>query len=45
MSSTGHVFKLSPVVGDLLADLALDKPPSHDLEPFKMSRFSANSKL
>jgi len=34
----GHGFKLAPVVGKLLAELALDLPPSYDLKPFKLSR-------
>ena len=36
----GHGFKLSPVVGKLLCELALDLPPSHDLTPFRLDRFN-----
>jgi len=40
ISIIGHGFKLAPVVGKLLSELALDLPPSYDLKPFKMDRFS-----
>ena len=35
----GHGFKLSPVVGKILSELALDLPPSYDLSPFEVKRF------
>ena len=38
-SSTGHGFKLSPVFGKLLSQLVMKKTPSHDLHPFRLSRF------
>ena len=41
----GHGFKLAPVVGKILSELALDLPPSYNLEPFVIDRFSAQSKL
>lgn len=37
--SAGHGFKLSPVVGKILRELALDQPPSYDLSPFRIGRF------
>lgn len=33
----GHSFKLSPVIGKLLCELALDLKPSYDLSPFKFN--------
>ena len=37
----GHGFKLSPVIGKILSELALDKPLSYNLSPFKLSRFKS----
>ncbi len=37
---SGHGFKFAPLVGKLLAELALDQPPSFDLERFSPSRAS-----
>ncbi len=39
----GHGFKLAPVVGKILTELALDLPPSYDLAPFRLDRFSKYS--
>ena len=36
---TGHGFKLSPVVGKLIAELVMGESPSHDLYPFRIARF------
>ncbi|CAI8021713.1 Peroxisomal sarcosine oxidase [Geodia barretti] len=36
----GHGFKLSPVVGKLVAELISKDTPSHDLHPFRVSRFT-----
>lgn len=36
----GHGFKLAPVMGKILSELALDLPPSYDLSPFKLARFN-----
>ena len=36
----GHGFKLAPVVGKMLAELALSSPPSYSLSPFAIERFS-----
>jgi len=43
---SGHGFKLSPVVGKVLAELATFKKPSYCLDPFAISRFyTPDSKL
>ncbi len=34
----GHGFKLSPVVGKILSELALDRQLSYDLSLFKIDR-------
>ena len=31
---SGHGFKLAPVVGEMLAELALDIAPTYDMQPF-----------
>ncbi|XP_070571571.1 peroxisomal sarcosine oxidase-like [Ptychodera flava] len=36
---SGHGFKLAPVVGKILCELALDKEPSYDLSHFAINRF------
>lgn len=36
---SGHGFKLSPVVGQILGQLAMGKTPEHDMTPFKINRF------
>lgn len=41
---SGHGFKLAPVVGKILYELSMKLPPSYDLAPFRISRFSALSK-
>ena len=35
----GHGFKLAPIVGKILSEIALGHPPSYDLSPFKIDRF------
>ncbi|XP_075052942.1 peroxisomal sarcosine oxidase [Mixophyes fleayi] len=44
---SGHGFKLSPLVGKILSELASGKQPSYDLEPFRVTRFKTplNSSL
>nr|XP_006813111.1 PREDICTED: peroxisomal sarcosine oxidase-like [Saccoglossus kowalevskii] len=44
---TGHGFKLAPVVGKVLSELAMKKTPSYDLSHFTIERFfkSQKSKL
>ena len=39
----GHGFKLAPVVGKVLAELATGQRPSYDLRPFRMDRFVDNT--
>ncbi|XP_063811979.1 peroxisomal sarcosine oxidase isoform X2 [Pseudophryne corroboree] len=36
---SGHGFKLSPLVGKILSELALGKQHSYDLKPFQITRF------
>jgi sarcosine oxidase len=38
---SGHGFKHSPAVGEILCDLALTGRSSFDLTPFRLARFSA----
>ncbi len=38
---SGHGFKFAPVIGEILADLALDGRTDHPIEPFRASRFRA----
>ncbi|XP_068601660.1 peroxisomal sarcosine oxidase [Brachionichthys hirsutus] len=40
---SGHGFKFGPVVGKILRDLILGEMPSHDLSPFKISRFQGKT--
>ena len=35
----GHGFKFAPVLGEILADLMVDRPPSVDIELFSPKRF------
>lgn len=37
----GHGFKLAPVVGKILSELAMDTTPSYDLTPCRIDRFSS----
>ena len=37
---SGHGYKFCPVVGEILADLALDGATRHDIELFRLDRFS-----
>ncbi|XP_077995827.1 peroxisomal sarcosine oxidase-like isoform X1 [Glandiceps talaboti] len=36
---SGHGFKLAPIVGKVLSELAMNRKPSYDLSPFKIDRF------
>ena len=36
---SGHGFKFAPVIGEILADLALEGGTAHDIRRFRMSRF------
>ncbi|MTH46572.1 N-methyl-L-tryptophan oxidase [Intestinirhabdus alba] len=37
---SGHGFKFAPVLGELAAAFACDKPTDFDLSPFRLSRFA-----
>jgi sarcosine oxidase len=37
---SGHGFKFSSAIGEILADLAMDRQPKFDLSPFKIGRFA-----
>jgi sarcosine oxidase, subunit beta len=41
---SGHGFCLGPVSGEVLADLALGRPPRHDLSAFRLARFARAGK-
>jgi sarcosine oxidase len=36
---SGHGFKFAPVIGEILADLAIEGATRHDIERFRLSRF------
>lgn len=36
---SGHGFKFSSAIGEILADMAMDRTPAFDLSPFSLSRF------
>ena len=38
---SGHGFKFGPLIGELLAALALDEPPAVSLDRFRLARFQA----
>ncbi|OWF44915.1 peroxisomal sarcosine oxidase-like isoform X2 [Mizuhopecten yessoensis] len=42
---SGHGFKLSPVVGKVLAELVMRKTPSYNMSHFRIDRFNKSSKL
>ncbi|KAK3092006.1 hypothetical protein FSP39_024399 [Pinctada imbricata] len=42
---SGHGFKLAPVVGKVLGELAMERNLSYDMTPFKIDRFSPKHKL
>lgn len=42
---SGHGFKLSPVCGKILAQLAMGEKSSYDLSSFKIARFTNSGKL
>ena len=39
---SGHGFKFASVVGQLIADMATDRPPEFDLSMFSLDRFSGS---
>lgn len=42
---SGHGFGIGPGMGRVLADLALDRDPGHDLRRFRLARFSDGSPM
>ena len=40
---SGHGFKFGPLIGEMLAALALDEPPIVPLDRFRLARFSATA--
>ena len=40
---SGHGFKFAPVVGSVVADLALDRGTGHDIDMFRLHRFGSSS--
>jgi sarcosine oxidase len=36
---SGHGFKFAPVVGEILAELAVDGATEHDISRFRLARF------
>ena len=36
---SGHGFKMAPVIGKILTELATGQRPSYNLDPFRISRF------
>jgi sarcosine oxidase len=40
---SGHGFKFAPVIGEILADLAMDRAPAFDISPFALRRFGKSS--
>jgi sarcosine oxidase len=37
---SGHGFKFAPVIGEILADLAIDGRTRHDISRFRLARFA-----
>jgi len=37
---SGHGFKFAPVIGEILAELALTGSTAHSIDQFRASRFS-----
>jgi sarcosine oxidase len=35
---SGHGFKFAPVIGEILADLAIDGATTHDISRFRLGR-------
>ncbi|XP_046361539.2 peroxisomal sarcosine oxidase-like isoform X1 [Haliotis rufescens] len=42
---SGHGFKLAPVVGEAVSDMATGRVPKYDMKPFMMARFKTTAKL
>lgn len=45
IATIGHGFKLSPVVGKVLGEMAMGKEPSYNLSPCRIDRFFSRSKI
>jgi sarcosine oxidase len=41
---SGHGYKFASAIGEILADMAMDRTPPFDLSMFKLSRFAASLK-
>jgi len=39
---SAHGFQLSPITGEIVADLAMGREPSYPIEPFSITRFNGN---
>jgi sarcosine oxidase len=37
---SGHGFKFSPVIGEIVADMAIDGTTRHDISRFRLARFT-----
>ena len=44
-SFSGHGFKLAPVIGRILGQIALRETPSYDISTLRIGRFETNVKL
>lgn len=42
---SGHGFGIGPGFAKIIANMAMDKPQTHDISRFRMSRFTEGSKL
>ena len=42
---SGHGFKMAPVIGSLLGDLALNRKTKYSLGPFSIKRFKDKEEL
>jgi len=42
---SGHGFQHAPIVGRILAELAIDAPPTVDISPLRLGRFAAGETL
>ena len=40
LSSTGHGFKLAPVIGKILTEMIMELPLSYDITRFSLKRFN-----
>lgn len=39
---SGHGYKFASVIGEVLADMAMDRPPAFDLSMFRLDRFATS---